>query len=152
MRFFPFMVLSVGAALAACSGGSPASPTAQGVGSVTSDASSSGDAGSSDAGDPFAACGTIPTTGTIPADVTAVLTARCQTCHTDPPVNGAPFPLLTYAQIHSDFVPGVPKYEEMYMLIQPDGDPHMPFGDAPQLSTDQFDTLASWLKACAPPG
>jgi hypothetical protein len=159
MRFFPSMVISsslaLAVAVAACSGGPPASPVAEGVrppaqedAAAPVDADPPGDDGS----DPFAACSSVAATGTIPADVEAVLQARCQTCHSDPPINNAPFPLLTYAEIHQDFVTSVPKYEEMYFLIQPGADPHMPFGNAPQLSTDQFNTLATWLKSCAPPG
>jgi hypothetical protein len=165
MRFFPSMVISsalaFAVAVAACSGGPPASPVAEGVRAATpGDAAAPGDppgdppgdAAGDDGGDPFAACGSVAATGTIPADVEAVLQARCQTCHSDPPINNAPFPLLTYAEIHQDFVTSVPKYEEMYFLIQPGADPQMPFGNAPQLSTDQFNALATWLKSCAPPG
>jgi hypothetical protein len=124
---------------AACGGGDPASPTF--TPTVTADdASSSSDDASS------------PATGTIPTDVEAVLSARCQTCHQDPPLNGAPFPLLTYADVHGLFDDTIPKYQEMHALIQPDGSPHMPFGTAPQLDATQFSTLDDWLVAGAPSG
>jgi uncharacterized membrane protein len=158
MRFFPSMVISsalaLGVAGIACSGGPPASAVAEGVRAATSeDASAPVEAAGDHGSDPpFAACASVSGTGSIPADVEAVLQARCQTCHSDPPINNAPFPLLTYAEVHQDFVTSVPKYEEMYFLMQPGADPHMPFGNAPQLSTDQFNTLAAWLKSCAPPG
>ncbi len=131
MRSFPFLLASVAAAVA-CSGGS------------------SGDAQPSVT--PFANCGTLPATGSIPDEDSAILQGRCQTCHTDPPQNGAPFPLITYAQVHSLIAGITPTYEEMYDLIQPNGEPHMPYGDAPQLSSDQLTTLSDWLAACAPPG
>jgi hypothetical protein len=131
MHSFPFLMILV-ATGASCSGGS------------------SGDA--QPAVTPFASCGTIPATGSIPDEDNAILQSRCQTCHTDPPQNGAPFPLITYAQVHSLIAGITPTYEEMYDLIQPNGDPHMPYGDAPQLSSGQLTTLSDWLAACAPPG
>jgi hypothetical protein len=158
--------LALGAALGAptaCSGGSPAAPTFSPTSSVVSD-----DAGSSapeDASGPSAAasdgssvaavlahCGASPATGSFPSDVAAVLTDKCQTCHNDPTKNGAPFPLLTYDDVHKPFVGTMPIYAEMYVVIQPGADPHMPFGNAPQLTADQFSTLSRWLIACAPPG
>ena len=51
----------------------------------------------------FESCGASPATGSFPADVAAILTDKCQTCHTDPPKNGAPFPLLTYEDVHKPF-------------------------------------------------
>jgi hypothetical protein len=137
-------------ALAACSGGSPASPVAVNASSADADPP---DAEAASDADPFAKCpSSEPTSGTIPADVDAVLKDRCQTCHTDPPQMNAPFPLLTFAQIHALFAGVIPTYQEMDLLIQPGADPHMPFGNAPQLSAAQFSTLDSWLKACAPSG
>jgi hypothetical protein len=147
-------------AVAACSGGSPASPvdappteTASEDASLSSASSSAMDSSSapSDAA-PFANCGTSPATGSIPADVLAVMSAKCQPCHQNPPLHNAPFPLLTYADVHSLFAETIPKYQEMHALIQPSGSPHMPFGTAPQLTATEFTTLDDWLLACAPPG
>ena len=39
----------------------------------------------------------------LPCDVNAVLTHVCQTCHTSPPLHGAPFPLVTYADTQAPF-------------------------------------------------
>jgi hypothetical protein len=155
----PFLVvLGLGgvALAAACGGGDPASPTF--TPGPPADASSD-DASTSSSSDPtadggvaFANCGTSPVTGSIPTDVEAVLSARCQTCHQDPPLNNAPFPLLNYADVHSLFGGAIPKYQEMHALIQPGGSPHMPYGNAPQLTAAQFMTLDGWLLDCAPPG
>jgi hypothetical protein len=150
--------LLAAALAAACGGGDPASPTFTATHALSSgddasdDASTSSGTPAGDSGTPFASCGTSPATGSIPADVQAVLGARCQTCHQNPPLKGAPFPLLTYADIHSLFDNTIPKYEEMHALIQPAGSPHMPYGDAPQLDAAQFATLDGWLLDCAPPG
>ncbi len=141
--------------VSACGGGPPASPTFSPTNAVVTDPpdASLDDAPSGASAANFASCGTSPATGSFPADVAAVLMSRCQTCHTDPPLNGAPFPLLTYEDVHK-LLPAttMPIYQEMYLLIQPGADPHMPFGNAPQLGTEQFNTLSDWLLSCAPPG
>jgi hypothetical protein len=163
VRLAPFLAVALASAAveSACGGGSPASPTFSPTNAVASDdpdASLADDGGMADGSvgaimATFARCPANPATGSFPADVADVLTSRCQPCHTDPPLNGAPFPLLTYGDVHK-LLPGtaMPIYEEMYLLIQPGADPHMPYGNAPQLSPDQFNTLSSWLLSCAPPG
>ena len=163
------VVLVAGAsAAAACGEGSPAAPTFKSTAAIEpsmvdaaiSSVSARGDA-TADVGadanadaDPDAAlfsnCKPNPTSGAFPADIAAILSARCQPCHQNPTMNGAPFPLLTYQDVNGTFGP-IPIYQEMYVLIQPDGSPHMPFRDAPQLTADQLQTLSTWLLACAPP-
>jgi hypothetical protein len=156
VRFDSLLVLAVAAAVAAsaCGGGDPASPTFAPVAtSIAADAGSplAGDGSAVTIEAVFASCGTSPATGSIPADVAAVLSDRCQPCHTDPPLHDAPFPLLKYEDVHQLFAGTIPTYHEMYLLIQPGGTPHMPFGNAPQLSADQLKTLSDWLLSCAPP-
>ena len=146
------------AVVSACGGGSPASPTFSPTNAVETDSPDAPDASLDDAPSGvsaanFATCGTTPATGSFPADVAAVLMSRCQPCHTSPPLMGAPFPLLAYEDVHKALpATTTPIYQEMYLLIQPGADPHMPFGNAPQLSTEQFNTLSNWLLSCAPPG
>jgi hypothetical protein len=168
MRTLPCasILVASGLMVGACSDGSPASPQFKGMAAVAApsggddassngeDASANGDAASSDGSAsadaaPFANCSTNPTTGSFPAAVAAVLMARCQPCHQSPPLMGAPFPLLTYQDVNASFG-AIPIYQEMYVLIQPNGDPHMPYRNAPQLSADQLQTLSSWLLSCAP--
>ena len=159
------MALLFGCLLAGCSSGSsnPASPTGpdRSIGAGADDASgpdtAADDAGTADAGpDVFASCPTSrPTTGSFPADVAQVLVAKCQTCHQMPPKNHAPFPILTYAQSQtsdplSPFT-GVPIWQVMHKVIQPKGVPHMPFGNAPQLTAAEMSTLDGWLLGCALP-
>jgi len=102
-----------------------------------------------------AACGSKPTTGDLPPDVAAVLQAKCQTCHEMPPINNAPFPLLTYADtLAIDQLPpyaGAPIWEAMSYVIQPGAVPHMPFGNAPPLTSEEYQTLDVWLLSCALP-
>jgi hypothetical protein len=144
------------AAASACGGGPAASPTfTPTTVPVTEEAGppSLPDGASTEMiAEAFARCDTSAATGTFPADVAAILASRCQPCHQMPPLNGAPFPLLKYEDVHQ-LVPGTatPIFEEMYILTQPNGSPHMPFGNAPQLTADQLATLSSWLLSCAPP-
>lgn len=178
IRMVRIVALVVGAAsgagAGACSGGPAASPTFSPIATVVvsedagspavSDASTApgegGDAsaglGDGSVGAIMAAfqerCGTTPATGSIPADVAAVLADKCQTCHNNPQKNGAPFPLLTYEDVHKPFIGTTPIYEQMYIQIQPNAQPRMPFGNAPQLTPAEFTALSSWLIACAPPG
>jgi hypothetical protein len=151
--------VAIASGVSACGTGSAASPTFEPVMSDDDSGSSDPpvlqDASAGAIAAAFVHCGSSPppATGSIPADVAAILTSRCQTCHQMPPVNGAPFPLLTYNDVHQLFAGTIPIYQEMYILTQPDGqEPHMPYGSAPQLTGDQLATLGNWLLACAPPG
>jgi hypothetical protein len=94
-----------------------------------------------------------PATGVFPADVATVLGDKCQTCHKSPPINHAPFSLLTYADtLKPDSLCGnVPIWQAMHYVIQPNSVPHMPFGNAPQLTSSEFTTLDGWLTGCAVP-
>jgi hypothetical protein len=101
----------------------------------------------------FAACAAPPAAGAFPADVAAVLGAKCQTCHKSPPINHAPFPLLTYEDtlMPDSLCGGVPIWQAMHYVIQPNSVPHMPFGTAPQLTPSELATLDGWLTGCAKP-
>ncbi len=103
----------------------------------------------------FAACTERPTTGAFPAAVAAVLADKCQTCHQSPPVNHAPFSLLTYADTvgpePSAPCNGLPIWQAMHYVIQPDATPHMPYGNAPALTPSEFADLDGWLTSCAGP-
>jgi uncharacterized membrane protein len=90
----------------------------------------------------------------LPCEVQAVLSEVCDVCHSSPPQNGAPIPLVTYADTQAPFT-ALPTYD------------HVPtwrvMGDAVQsglmpapwpgvmLSADQEQTLLSWVDAGAPP-
>jgi hypothetical protein len=110
-----------------------------------------------DAGDasPFAACLPHPTTGSFPPEVATVLSNKCQTCHQSPPRDHAPFPLLSYDDtVGADSIApyvGQPIWQVMHAVIQPAGVPHMPFGNAAQLTAAEFQTLDAWLTSCALP-
>jgi uncharacterized membrane protein len=101
-----------------------------------------------------AMCPTNPATGDFPTAVGTVVRDKCQTCHQQPPLNGAPFPLLTYEDVIKPnplSADGGLIWWEMAYVIQDCAVPHMPFGDAPQLTTGEFQALSQWLAACASP-
>jgi hypothetical protein len=77
----------------------------------------------------------------LPCDVQAVLKARCQPCHQNPPLNGAPMPLLTWSDVYG-------KADEMHAKLSAD---EMPPPGAPDLSRDQASTLFTYLSLGTPP-
>ena len=148
-------------AAVACSAGSSASDSS---GFPPADAAAPSDSQSgpaqpadaaTEAASPFASCPSHPTTGDFPIPVGTVLRDKCQTCHKQPPVQHAPFPLLTYEDtVGPDPIPpfsGQPIWQVMHFVIQPGAVPHMPFGTAPQLTPAEFQTLDDWLTSCAAP-
>jgi len=49
-----------------------------------------------------------------------VLRDKCQRCHQDPTQNGAPFPLLSYADTQVVDRKGVPRFQKMRAAIESD--------------------------------
>jgi hypothetical protein len=104
-----------------------------------------GDAGACDTAD-------APRSGELPCDVAAVLKAKCQPCHQQPPKNHAPFPELTYQDLLMPYgTVGLLRWQRMSEVIEPGNAPHMPPRDQPQLTASDFATLRGWFAACAPP-
>jgi hypothetical protein len=123
----------------------PCTSTTSGSGGSGGMGTGGGDAGAGAA----AACSPTPQTGDFPCDVFAVIHQACNPCHQDPPQNGAPFALLTYADTQKEYVPGKLIFQQMYDQIGPNGAPRMPLGG--MLGAADFDTLSNWLATCAPP-
>jgi uncharacterized membrane protein len=93
-----------------------------------------------------------PTNGDLPEAVNAVLADKCQACHTSPPKNHAPWPLLSFEETQVRFgITEKRRWQRMAEVIEPGGSPHMPFGNAPQLTADQLATLRAWFAGCAMP-
>jgi hypothetical protein len=44
----------------------------------------------------------VPASSTCAAGNVQAAMSVCRNCHQDPPINGAPVPLLTYDQIHAE--------------------------------------------------
>jgi hypothetical protein len=147
--------LIVGAGLAGCSdsdvdegctsggcGGAAASSTD--ASSTAATAGGGGDA-SGGGGGGAPACAFDDTAG-IPCDVYTVLDAHCHRCHTDPPANSAPFPLLTWEHFQADYF-GKPVWQRAQKAIQPDAVPRMPYGEDP-LPEETRAVLDAWFATC----
>jgi len=84
-------------------------------------------------------------------DVEPILQAHCQRCHTDPPENGAPFPLLTYA----DTQDGSPaRYDQMAAALDRDFMPPQWLDVDPPvepLPCGEKATLLAWIDQGAAP-
>ena len=127
-------------------GGSSASSSSS---SSTTGAGGAGGAGGSGGAGAAAACPPIAQSGDFPCDVFAVVHQRCNPCHQSPPLNDAPFPLLTYADTQQVYLPGKLVFQQMYDQVQPDASPRMPLGG--ELTDAEFTTLTGWLAMCARP-
>lgn len=82
-------------------------------------------------------------------DVAPILEARCQRCHTDPPKNGAPFPLLSYEDTQEE-----ERYEQVGDAVSRDFMPPLWLEVDPPvepLSCGEKETLLAWIEQGAPP-
>lgn len=82
-------------------------------------------------------------------DVAPILEARCQRCHTDPPKNGAPFPLVSYDDTQVE-----ERYEHMGDAVDRDFMPPLWLELDPPvepLSCAEKATLLAWVDQGAPP-
>ncbi len=114
-----------------------------------------GSAGASGAGGQAgAAGGCFPSLAnpTLPCDVEAALKAKCQRCHGEPTVNGAPFPLLTWADTQADYF-DKPIHERMASVVDSNFMPATFLILNPpveELTPAEKTTLLDWL-ACPKP-
>ncbi|HEY6555830.1 MAG TPA: c-type cytochrome [Polyangiaceae bacterium] len=74
--------------------------------------------------------------------VKPIVTNKCATCHTTPGLNGAPFPLRTYAEVQ-------PHTARMQVRINLTSG-QMPPATHPQLTQAEKDTLNAWINGGAP--
>jgi uncharacterized membrane protein len=83
--------------------------------------------------------------GDLPCDVEHVLVTVCQHCHTSPPRNEAPFPLVTYADTQVT-MSGHPVWTFMLVVLESERMPLPPV----QIEPRDRATLLAWLRAGAP--
>jgi hypothetical protein len=80
-------------------------------------------------------------------DAYAVIRCSCQRCHTDPPQNGAPFPLLSYAATQKEYAGGA-IWQHMACAVSTDFMPAVWVELDPPvepLTSSQKDSLLGWL-------
>lgn len=100
----------------------------------------------SDAGD-AATCMDTTDVGDMPCDIFMLIQTHCQTCHTMPTQNGAPFPLLTYEDTQEPFgMAGQQRWQRMAEVITTG---FMPIGKT--LPEADKQALLNWLNNCATP-
>jgi uncharacterized membrane protein len=88
----------------------------------------------------------------FPCDVEAVLRAKCHTCHTMPPRNGAPMSLLTWAATQN-LASGSATQKIWERARDYVANNYMPYMGSPTgpLTPAEKATLLGWLTAGAPP-
>lgn len=104
--------------------------------------------GAGGAGGGMADCSTVPATGDFPCEVHAIIAARCQSCHSDPPMGYTPMPLMTYEQTREDNGYGTVIWERMGEMLTSES---MPPSTATALTAAERQTLLDWVAACAAP-
>ena len=107
------------------------------------------------------ACASSSDKGSPPTfcDVQPILESKCQRCHQDPTKNGAPFPLLSYADTQvaaaTPDKPARKRYEQMRTAVEsgamPDQSQNLEPAVSP-LSCEEKATLLEWLRSGAPAG
>ncbi|HEX6274157.1 MAG TPA: hypothetical protein VFZ53_14010 [Polyangiaceae bacterium] len=96
--------------------------------------------------------GGVPATPIRFCQAERVLRESCQRCHQDPPVHGAPFALVTYADTQQPFFGEQLRWERMREVVEADIMPPLRTRLDPPvepLSCEQKATLLGWLRQCA---
>lgn len=110
-------------------------------------ASGSGSEGGGSSGDAVPFCAALQ-----------VVRDKCQRCHSDPPANGAPVPLLTYEDFQRPY--GAEKYwQAAAEAVERDVMPYLALNEPPTslsppvepLTKDEKTTLLGWLERGAQP-
>lgn len=87
----------------------------------------------------------------LPCDVQDVLTSRCQSCHGNPPTNGAPMSLVTYEDLVAKNTAGVTVVQRCIDRMNGVG-AQMPPAPAIAAPAADIATLQAWVGAGMPPG
>ena len=89
----------------------------------------------------------------LPCDVQALLQTRCVTCHAATPVNGAPMPLVTYANLTAaSLASPTQTYAERALARIQLTVGQMPPAPAAHATTAEIQALSTWVSAGYPAG
>ncbi|MDI1478349.1 hypothetical protein [Polyangium sp. y55x31] len=107
----------------------------------------SGSGGGGGGGDAGPTCEDTPQTGDFPCDVFTVLQTHCHTCHQSPPLNGAPYSLLTYEDTRLPHgMTTKPRFVRMAEVVESGFMPLMA-----TLPAADKQILLDWLSTCGLP-
>jgi hypothetical protein len=96
--------------------------------------------------------GTAAASG-LPCDLANFLVARCQQCHSNPPVGGAPMPLVTYSDLIAPARTDASKSAgQMALSRMQDVTRPMPPVPAAPASTSEIALVSGWLSSGQPRG
>jgi hypothetical protein len=89
----------------------------------------------------------------LPCDVAALVSSKCDSCHSNPPQNSAPFPLLSRADFAADSptFPGTSVAQRSLTRLQSTTAP-MPPPYSAQPSAAEVSTFSAWVMAGLPAG
>jgi len=92
----------------------------------------------------------------IPCEIDDILERKCRRCHTEPQQNGAPFPLITWADVNADYG-GAPVFTYMSKAVKAGFMPYCAGGTCGNfnpivepLTADEKATLLAWLECPYP--
>jgi hypothetical protein len=89
----------------------------------------------------------------FPCDVSRIIEAKCERCHSDPPENGAPFPLLSWEDTQKPYG-RVLVHDAMLVAVESGFMPLTELDLSPpveDLTTSERTVLLGWLEAGAEP-
>jgi cytochrome c5 len=109
-----------------------------------------GSGGSSGSGTGGAGGGSVVASG-LPCDVQALLQTRCVMCHASPPVNGAPMPLVNFANlIAASFVDPTKTFAQRALARIQQTAGQMPPAPNARATAAEISALGNWINAGYP--
>jgi hypothetical protein len=118
--------------------------TSSGTGGASGTGGTTGTGGSS---------GTGGASGGLPCNVQAVYQTHCTSCHAAAPVNGAPMPLVTRADLTApSFVDATMTFAQRTVVRMQSTTSPMPPPPGTPVSTTEIQTVQSWISAGYPAG
>jgi len=97
--------------------------------------------------------GGVTTAGGLPCDVQAVYQTHCTTCHAAAPVNGAPMPLVTRANLMAaSFASAAQTFAQRTVVRMQSTTTPMPPAPGTRASAAEVTTINNWIAAGYPAG
>ncbi|HET6146689.1 MAG TPA: hypothetical protein VFH68_04100 [Polyangia bacterium] len=97
--------------------------------------------------------GGVSTTGSVPCDVQSVYQSKCTTCHAAMPVNGAPMPLVTRANLMAkSIVDAAQTFAQRTVVRMQSTTNPMPPAPGTRATTAEITTVNNWILAGYPAG